>query len=209
MVSGSEAIVSTSVAEGFGLGFLEPWTFGKSLCGRNLQEITGDFSEHGVQLDNLYNRLEVDLELLPDPAALTQRIKTALTNFFNDYGEALPSGASQEAYESFVIENQVDFGRLDEPLQQEVIRAVINSEEASAAIRTQSAITSLPQNRIELNARAVQENFSMESYGTKLIQIYQDLIRVPSSDGKVGFAKGRNLLKQFLSPSRLNLLRTD
>ena len=209
MVSGSEAIVSTSVAEGFGLGFLEPWTFGKSLCGRNLQEITSDFYEHGVQLDNLYNRLEVDLGLLPDPATLPQRIKTALTNFFNDYGEALPSGASQEAYESFVIENQVDFGRLDEPLQQEVIRAVINSEEASAAIRTQSAITCLPQNRIELNARAVQENFSMEAYGTKLIQIYQDLIRVPSSDGKVGFAKGRNLLKQFLSPSRLNLLRTD
>ena len=44
MVACSEAIVTTSVAEGFGLGFLEPWVFGKSLCGRNLPEITGDFT---------------------------------------------------------------------------------------------------------------------------------------------------------------------
>ena len=29
MVASAQAIVSTSVAEGFGLGFLEPWVFGK------------------------------------------------------------------------------------------------------------------------------------------------------------------------------------
>ena len=62
----AQAIVSTSVAEGFGLGFLEPWVFGKSLCGRNLPEITGDFSQHGVRLDNLYDRLELNLDLLKD-----------------------------------------------------------------------------------------------------------------------------------------------
>ena len=40
-----QSIITVSVAEGFGLGFLEPWTFGKSLCGRNLPDITSDFAE--------------------------------------------------------------------------------------------------------------------------------------------------------------------
>jgi hypothetical protein len=209
MVASSEAIVSTSVAEGFGLGFLEPWIFGKSLCGRNLPEITGDFSRHGVQLGNLYNRLELNLDLLQDPAALFPKIEAALADFFNDYGEELPPQASQEAYDSVVIDNLIDFGRLDEPLQEELISAVLESEEAKESIRDQSSIDSLSPARIKRNARVVQENFSMHAYGKKLIEIYQDLINAPVPEGEVDFAKGRDLLKQFLSPSRLNLLRTN
>jgi len=209
MVASSQAIVSTSVAEGFGLGFLEPWIFGKSLSGRNLPEITDDFSRHEVQLDNLYNRLDLNLDLLQDPAALFPRIEAALTDFFNDYGEELPPGASREAYDSVVINNLVDFGRLDEPLQEELISAILESKDAKESIRAQSSIESLSTDRIELNARAVQENFSMHAYGKKLFEIYQDLINAHASGGKVDFAEGRDLLKQFLSPSRLNLLRTN
>jgi hypothetical protein len=209
MVASSEAIVTTSVAEGFGLGFLEPWTFGKSLCGRNLPEITRDFSRHDVQLDNLYNRLELNLDLLQDTAALFPRIEASLADFFNDYGEELPPGASQEAYDSVVIDNLIDFGRLDEPLQEELISAILESEDAKESIRAQSSIDSLSPTRIERNARAVQENFSMHAYGKKLIEIYQNLINAPAPEEKVDFAQGRNLLKQFLSPSRLNLLRTN
>ena len=33
MMASAEAIVNTSVAEGFGLGFLEPWVLAKP-CGR-------------------------------------------------------------------------------------------------------------------------------------------------------------------------------
>ena len=83
MVASAQAIVSTSVAEGFGLGFLEPWVF-ESLCGRNLPEITGDFSQHGVRLDNLYDRLELNLDLLKDSSTLASRIKGSLTKFFKD-----------------------------------------------------------------------------------------------------------------------------
>ena len=209
LVSSSKAIISTSVAEGFGLGFLEPWIFGKSLCGRNLPEITSDFSRNDIQLDNLYNRLELNLDLLQDPKALFPRIEAALATFFNDYREELEPGASQEAYDSFVINNLIDFGRLDEPLQEELISAILKSENAKDSIRHQSSIDSLSPTRIEGNARAVQANFSMNAYGRKLIGIYKDLINAHALDWKVDFAEGRNLLKQFLSPSRLNLLRTN
>ena len=52
IVGNAQSILSVSVAEGFGLGFLEPWTFGKGLCGRNLTEITSDFAELGVSLEH-------------------------------------------------------------------------------------------------------------------------------------------------------------
>jgi hypothetical protein len=207
MVASAEAIVSTSVAEGFGMGFLEPWVFGKSLCGRNLPEITGDFAQHGVLLGNLYDRLELSLDLLQDSTILAPRIKGSLKKVFKDYGEELPDQAVPEAFASIVRDNLVDFGRLDEPLQQELISAVIESEQAKESIRDQSSIHRLPSVQIEENAKAVRENFSMQDYGNKLFQIYRELTSM--TDEKVSFANGRKLLKQFLSPSRLNLLRAS
>ena len=131
--------------------------FGKSLCGRNLPEVTGDFSQHGVRLDNLYDRLELNLDLLKDSSTLAPRIKGSLTKFFKDYGEELPDQAVQEAYDSIVSDNLVDFGRLDEPLQEELISAVIESDQAKESIRDQSSIDRLPPVQIKENARAVRE----------------------------------------------------
>ena len=64
LMASCEGIISTSIAEGFGLGFLEPWTFKKCLYGRNINEITKDFSRLGVQLDHLYDRINIDINHL-------------------------------------------------------------------------------------------------------------------------------------------------
>ena len=78
MVDHSQAIVSTSVAEGFGLGFLEPWAFDKGLCGRNIREITQDFEKLGIDLNHLYERVETDISLLSDPNSLPKLLERAL-----------------------------------------------------------------------------------------------------------------------------------
>jgi hypothetical protein len=205
LVASAEAIISTSVAEGFGLGFLEPWVFGKSLCGRNLPEITGDFAQQGVLLDNLYNRIELNLDLIEDSKTLHTRIEDCLINFFHDYGEELPEGAVQEGFDSIVRDNLVDFGRLDEKLQEELISAVLSSPQVKESIRKQSSIECLANIIVEENAKAVQNNFSMHAYGKKLFEIYQSLLSAPEEKSR--FANGRKLLKKFLSPARINLLR--
>tara|TARA_Y100001978_G_scaffold203517_1_gene230442 strand:+ start:19829 stop:21268 length:1440 start_codon:yes stop_codon:yes gene_type:complete len=206
MVAFSEAIVTTSVAEGFGLGFLEPWVFGKSLCGRNLPEITGDFTDHQIDLTNLYERLEVDLALLSQPSELRPRIASVLSKFFLDYGVEEPAGSLQIAYDSLVRNNRVDFGRLDEGLQEELILAATGSGEIRKSIRSQAKIERLDSSLIEKNAGSVCKRFSLSTYGTKLAGIYQDLLK--ATPGKIEFVDGANLLGEFLSPSRLNLLRT-
>jgi len=47
--------VGTSVDEGFGFTFVEPWLAGNALIGRNLPRVTADFKNNGMQLDHLYD----------------------------------------------------------------------------------------------------------------------------------------------------------
>ena len=67
-------IVTTSIAEGFGLGFLEPWTFNKFLNGRNIPDITEDFSKLGVKLDHMYSRVEIDFDHIKNKTILRPKI---------------------------------------------------------------------------------------------------------------------------------------
>jgi glycosyltransferase involved in cell wall biosynthesis len=54
----TDRCVCTSRKEGFGMAFLEPWTFGIPMCGRNISYVTADFKENGLALDHLYDRIE-------------------------------------------------------------------------------------------------------------------------------------------------------
>ncbi|WP_404309886.1 glycosyltransferase family protein [Neorhodopirellula lusitana] len=48
-------VLSTSVAEGFGMAFLEPWLAGRRVVARDLPGVTADFRQQGVQLHDLYS----------------------------------------------------------------------------------------------------------------------------------------------------------
>jgi glycosyltransferase involved in cell wall biosynthesis len=56
---GSDLTISTSIREGFGMAFLEPWLYGKTVTGRNLPSVTCDFTDAGIVFPHLYDRLAV------------------------------------------------------------------------------------------------------------------------------------------------------
>jgi len=60
MYSIARMTVSTSVLEGFGFVFIEPWALGQCVIGRNIPAVTMDFTKAGVSLDHLYNVLLVN-----------------------------------------------------------------------------------------------------------------------------------------------------
>jgi putative hydrolase of the HAD superfamily len=93
LVARSHALLTTSIAEGFGLAFLEPWGFGKGLIGRDLPEITRDFKQEGLALDDLYRRLDVPLDSFDLPA-FRERAATALHSYFAAYGRQAPRATS-------------------------------------------------------------------------------------------------------------------
>ena len=48
LVHAAPFLITTSITEGFGFSFLEPWTAGRSIWGRRLKEICTDFAAHGI-----------------------------------------------------------------------------------------------------------------------------------------------------------------
>ena len=206
MVQHAEGILTTSIAEGFGLGFLEPWMSEKFLCGRNIPEITQDFSNLGINLNHLYHRLNINLEHLHDKGALKSKIQTVLEHFFLEYGQEMPNNATETAYRSIVQNDQVDFGRLDEALQEEIILSISKSTQAREEIRSQVRLEKIDPKIIPTNKESICENFAQKSYTTKLKLIYEEILH--SKQDRLEYAHGEHLLDSFLSPARLNLLRT-
>ena len=62
----SEAVVTTSIQEGFGYVFHEPWLADRFVFGRNIDHVTSDFTEQGLNLDHLYDHLLIPFEWLTD-----------------------------------------------------------------------------------------------------------------------------------------------
>lgn len=60
MYSITRMTISTSIMEGFGFVFIEPWVLGQCVIGRNIPSVTLDFMKNGVSLDHLYSALLVN-----------------------------------------------------------------------------------------------------------------------------------------------------
>ena len=200
------AFVTTSVAEGFGLGFLEPWFVGKPLVGRKLPEITSDFEDNGINLGGMYDFLGVPVDWV-GREALRSRITSELDKYLIQYGRNTKPEYAERALSSMVINDRVDFGRLDEEFQEVVIRKVSGSSSARREIGPallESGFFS--QSVVESNQEIVRCAFSLDNYGDRLERIYQDIMS--SSTGDVSGISAEALLERFLAPERFCLLRT-
>lgn len=57
IMAGSDFVITTSIREGFGMAFLEPWLYGTPVVGRNLPDVTRDFMDAGVSFPFLYDHI--------------------------------------------------------------------------------------------------------------------------------------------------------
>ncbi len=74
----SDLVISTSIKEGFGFAFIEPWVSGTPLIGRNIPEITKDFEEAGIDLSALYDNSV--LHNSKNPEERMSKVKTFLSD---------------------------------------------------------------------------------------------------------------------------------
>ena len=203
LVQRAEALITTSIAEGFGLAFLEPWLEGKSLIGRNLPEITRDFEAEGLDLSALYDTLPIPLEWL-GASRFRQALERAMMQSYAAYGRAWDRAHLEQAIDALVIDGQVDFGILDETMQRDVIRHLVQHPEDRA--RLPEFNPTVDPERIGHNREIVEKHFSVAAYGERLLHLYQELACTAPS--RVGSANAAALLDAFLQPDRFNLLRS-
>lgn len=203
LIQSASALMSTSIAEGFGLAFLEPWLEGKTLIGRNISEITSDFVIEGLNLNTLYCALPVPIEWAGE-AEFNAALRSAMKTSYTAYSKAWDPTYFEQAKAAMVVDGKVDFGMLDETLQRNVIRHLSEYPNDRAALPKLELTAG--EELIAHNRSIVQERYSIEAYGQRLLEIYRKI--AATEPGKVSSANAGALLDEFLKPERFNLLRT-
>ena len=57
LVKGSDFCITTSIREGFGMTYMEPWLYRTPVVGRNIEYITQDFLQTGISFPGLYQQI--------------------------------------------------------------------------------------------------------------------------------------------------------
>jgi glycosyltransferase involved in cell wall biosynthesis len=203
----ADVAVTTSVAEGFGMAFLEPWTLGTPVCGRNLHEVTDQFVDDGLQLAGCYERLDVPLEWLGE-ARLLRAAESALERNLAAYGRTPRPGDQERVLGSWLRDGRVDFGRLDEVMQEQVLFKVVRRQAQAALVNpAKLAEPGHLSGALAENRRILHEHYSLDRYGRQLETLYRQVAGAAVTG--CGRLNGEALLDRFLAPERLTLLRVD
>ena len=184
LVSAASSMVTTSIAEGFGLSFLEPWTAGLLLWGRKLAEVCRDFEQNGVRLDHLYDRFEVPFDWF-DADAFFQRWRAAALAAADAYDYVLAPEALDHNLARMRRGKMVDFGTLDETSQRHIISRLQEDAPARAKLVTLNpwlahpGIASEAADIIANNRKAVADHYGPALYRKRLLTIYDRVAHHP------------------------------
>ncbi|TWT89054.1 hypothetical protein Mal64_25460 [Pseudobythopirellula maris] len=217
-LAAADAIVTTSIAEGFGMVFLEAWLAGRPLIGRDLPEITREFRAAGMTLGGLWERLSVPLALLKDPRSAREGLRTVYQDTCEQYG-VKPLGAEEaERRLGVCLEGDaIDFGQLTTAGQCELLaaaaqdagvrRALLDANPGLAEKLRASAEASADE--IGANARVVRSVYSAETLGERLAATYAEVLGSDSSAAVESLNKGEAILAHFLTPERVYHVRIE
>lgn len=182
-LAAAHCIVSTSVAEGFGMTFLEPWLAGRPVVARRLPGVVADFEAQGVQLDHFYRTIDVPGEKdWLDEAQ--RRWSEACRNAWSSVPEPMrPSVSLDNDDQQRGPDKTIDFARLTADLQIDVIRwchddpgyrhALVQANESVF----RSIVTPPSADVVQRNAEVIADAYSLSSQQKQLIQAYDQTRR--------------------------------
>jgi len=208
LVTSAKCLITTSISEGFGFAFLEPWTAGKAIVGRYLADICRDFSQHGIRLDHLYHQLLIPADRI-DIQQFYKKWKTCILNNARRFKIEITTPSIDAAFQNITKDNNIDFAYLDEPLQQHVISALINDSDFKKQVLRLNPfldnITRIPEGhaRISDNKTSVLTAYSRKTYQRRLLDIYTSVVQKPVYHQ----IDKQKLAKAFLNPGTFSLLK--
>lgn len=205
--------LTTSVAEGFGLVFLEALAHGKPLFGRDLPAISHDHATQGIKAGELYEHLLIPAAWL-DQELLCQHLSAALQQQFEVYGSELTRGFIDEVSMAMNLDGYLDFGNLPEDLQQAALQHLLDGAPPDDLL-VQIAGERVPASRwLEktLAARtptattAPLAHYSPTSHLTRLSKLYAELLA--TTPQPPAFLQLPRVLEQYLRPGNFHFLMT-
>ena len=208
LVASADLIITTSITEGFGFCFLEPWLFGKLLWGRRLSAVCRDFEANGVDLTHLYTGLRIPLSWV-GADCFRKRWYDAVTAACVLFNHSVDPKRVQAAYDTITKESAVDFGLLDEALQKKVIRHLVAHRKDTGLLTRMNPFLKAPigvtarQQLIETNRRAILKNYGQNAYRRQLIATYR---KVATTSVRQKIDK-TVLVEAFLNLEQFSLLK--
>lgn len=208
LVQSAKFLMTTSITEGFGFLFLEPWTAGKILWGRKLDDICHDFEANGVQLDHLYKKLRVPVEWI-DKDQLFNTWCACVRNAVAMFNYIIPEEKIINAFEKITANNIIDFGLLNETFQKTIISRVLSdNKNRIRLIDLNPFIASIGEisdsaKLLQHNRLAVSQHYNLNKYRENLLEIYHRVIQ-DTVRQKIDKAV---LFSEFLNLERFSLLK--
>jgi len=184
LVRSAAYFLTTSITEGFGFSFLEPWLAGKLLWGRKLNEVCRDFERNRVNLSHLYQRLQTPLDWI-NRDHLLDRLKTAVELNSRRFDLSIKQSDADLTFMQSFKNDRIDFGRMDEFFQKKIISRLISSETARNQLKTINPWLKHPARvkdkaaLITGNKQAVHEHYNKHVYRRRLLDIYQKVLIAP------------------------------
>lgn len=178
----AKILVTTSITEGFGFSFLEPWMAGKFLYGRKLENICLDFEKNGLDFNNLYTKFYVPLEWI-EKEIFFERWRACVLKNCETYNYNL-NKKDIAAFFKKITENEcIDFGLLDESFQKNVISVVLNCDSKKERLVELNPKILIPEDLsdknelIKNNMNVLTEKYSKAVYRKRLIDIYSKVAK--------------------------------
>jgi hypothetical protein len=201
-------LLTTSITEGFGFTFLEPWLFDKLVWGRKLYDICADFEANGIFLNHMYKELNVALDWVGSDDFFEKWNRTIL-NICRLFDFQIHQDQIQSAYNTITAGGTIDFGLLDEAFQKKVIQLLLsenaNRKQMSLLNPSLSGIgkVSNAKELIKSNRKAVLRNYSMALYRHKLLSTYEQAAKTVVKQR----IDKKKLLTQFFDLNQFGLLK--
>lgn len=208
LVGTASSMLTTSITEGFGFSFLEPWTAGKMLWGRRLEDICTDFEENGLCLDFLYNRLDIPLAWF-DAKLFYKSWQRAVTQAADTYRHPVDPERIHQYSAHLARRGKIDFGLLNERYQRQVISHVLSSPESKRHLKSLNPQLSFSfpggdgSEVLENNHRIVAARYGVETCRERLLSIYERVVRHPAHQR----VDKQVLLETFFDLDRFSLLK--
>lgn len=181
-LAAADFILSTSVAEGFGMAYLEPWLAHREVIARRLDTVIKDFEQRGVRFPKLYDEVRIPGD--PDWLEECRRESAAAADAaWSTVPDPFRPSLSLDMSEH---NDSVDFAKLTPQRQLSVLRRLASDERFESSVKELSkplvdALAAPADDRlIEANAAIVRQRYSAEQTGHQLIAIYQQLMAAPS-----------------------------
>lgn len=209
----ADLVLTTSVQEGFGMAFLEPWLYGRKVIGRKLKYITRDFEKAGINFQGSYERLPVPTNWFSLSAAYIEWRNAVLASMKLYAFRPPHEPRLREAFDAKIRDQQIDFGEISPNIQAEIVKLVNTSpSHRRELLEAQSSLCESFEDRsahdqlIQQNAQIIQEKYSAQIIANRLVNIYRSCISKRPAGQTQKTPIGFRVAKEFLQPHKMRLI---